>query len=928
MQSMNRTRVAGPAVIALAGLFLLSGCDRFVDPDTRVQRAEEHFAKGDFRPAMSELKTALQKDPQHIPARIELARLSVWLGDVDSAEKEIQRALEAGAQPAQVREIQYDILVDRRKGAELAQLMDGDAALKPERRAVLEARLALAEQNLDAARVAVDKAVAAAPDDPDVIVESVRLDAASGHGESALKAPERVASAPAAHARALFLRGIVQMSLGTVREARDTLKAAQAESRTLRAPEQLALAVAYTEVELALSDAAAAEQGLKQIEAWAPQSTVSHYMRARVAMLKRDFETAVAECQRVLRLDSHHVQAQLLLASAHVSAGALEQAQNTLTRLLASNPDTVAARKLLAQVYLGRNQPDEARKVLSASPSSDTDVDWLMGTALMQSGNVANAFEYLERSSQAKPSDVARRVELASAYIGARMPDRAIALLADVPAESPLASRAKVLTVLATASGKEPAQAKKEVQDLAARNPKDAGLLSAAGGVLAGAGDLEGGRKLLDQALALEPSRVESRLALARIDAMERKLDAAQRELLEVVKIEPANQQARIALAELAWARGDRKAAQTSLEDAIKADPAAIDARLRLAQIAFVAGDGTRARGLLDQALAVAKDRKLVLSATGRILARAGFTDEALVRFNEALAAGDRSAHLDSAKLYLDLNQREKARQSAEAALAADPNSREAQQLLVAMDARDGQVDRAFERGKRLLAEPTPGNEAALRGDLQVMAKQFDAALASYENAQRLQPSGQTAIKLFQVRRATAASGAERSLTQWLERNPGDAAVRRTLALYYESAGQADRALAEYERLVASNTADPMTLNNLAWMLHQKGDARALDLAKRAHDAAPHYAEIADTYGWILVRMGKVPEGLAVLQSALANAPTNPDILYHTAFALQKSGDVARATKLVNEALKSKSDFGSHAEAVQLARELSERKTA
>jgi cellulose synthase operon protein C len=928
VQRDNGTRVVGPAVLALAVVMALSGCDRFVDADTRVQRAEEHFAKGDFRPAMSELKAALQKDPNHVAARIDLARLSWWLGDVDSAEKEIQRAVEAGADPAQVREIQYDILVDRRKGAELTQLMDGDAALKSERRNVLEARLALAEQNFDAARAAIDKAVAAAPDDPDVIVESARVDAATGKGDSALHAPERVADSPAAHARAMFMRGIVQMSLGTAREARDTLKAAQSEARTLRAPEQLAIAVAYTEVELALNDASAAEQGLKQIEAWAPGSTVSHYMRARVAILKRDYETAVAECQRVLRIEPQHVQAQLLLASAHVSAGALEQAQDTLTRLLASKPDAVAARKLLAQVYLGRNQPDEARKVLGASTTSDTDMDWLMGTALMQSGSSADAFEYLERSAQARPTDIARRVELASAYIGARKPERAIELLEGVPAESPLASRAKVLTVLATAAGKPAAQAKKEVQELAARNPKDAGLLSAAGGVLAGSGDLEGGRKLLNQAVALEPNRVDARLALARIDGAERKFDDAQGELLEVVKIDPANQPARIALAELAWMRGDRKGAQTWLEDAIKADPAAVDARLRLAQIAFVEGDGARAHGLLDQVLAVAKDRNSVLSATGRILARAGFSDEALARFNEALAAGDRSAHLDSAKLYLDMNQREKARQSAEAALAANPTSREAQQLLIMMDAREGQVDRAFDRAKRLLTDATPANEAQLRGDLQAMAKQFDAASTSYENAQRLQPSGQTAIKLFQVRRAAGASGAERSLTQWLDRSPGDAAVRRTLALYYESVGQADRAMAEYERLVGGNAADPMALNNLAWMLHQKGDARAVDLAKRAHEAAPHYPEIADTYGWILVRMGKVPDGLAVLQSALANAPTNPDILYHAAFALQKSGDVARATKLVNEALESKRDFGSRADAVQLARELSERKTA
>jgi Tfp pilus assembly protein PilF len=277
--------------------------------------------------------------------------------------------------------------------------------------------------------------------------------------------------------------------------------------------------------------------------------------------------------------------------------------------------------------------------------------------------------------------------------------------------------------------------------------------------------------------------------------------------------------------------------------------------------------------------------------------------------------------------VYLDLNDRTKARQAVESALAANPKWRDAQQLMITVDARDGKVDRAFERAKELNPSASPAALAALRGDLHGMAKQYEEAAAAYEDAQRLQPTGQTAVKLYQARRVAGARNPERSLVQWLERSPQDVSTRKALAIHYESSGQPERALAEYERLMSANAVDPAILNNLAWALHQKGDPRALDMAKKAYEGAPQYPEIADTYGWILVRMDRVPEGLTVLQSALANAPTNPDILYHAAVAYHKSGDPNRAMKLVDDALKGGRAFASRAEAEQLARDLAGKKT-
>jgi putative PEP-CTERM system TPR-repeat lipoprotein len=393
--------------------------------------------------------------------------------------------------------------------------------------------------------------------------------------------------------------------------------------------------------------------------------------------------------------------------------------------------------------------------------------------------------------------------------------------------------------------------------------------------------------------------------------------------LLEIVKLDRGHQAARVALAEIAWSSGDRAGARTWLEEAISADPAAVDARLRLAQIAFVEADNARARGLLEQAISAASDKPGVLTAVGKVLAQAGLTDDAFARFREASASGARDATLAAARLHLDLDQRAQARELIESALPRQGAWREAERLLVTIDARDGQVEKAFSRAKALMPDASPDALQTLHGDLQMMAGKTDEAIADYEHAQRRQPSSELAIRIFNARRAAGAKPAETSLVQWLERSPDDAHVRRVLAAYYEVSGDQQLAIVQYERLLAADQTDPITLNNLAWSLHARKDPRAVQLAERAYAAAPHLAEIGDTYGWILVQMDKVAEGLAVLDKALAMAPANPEIQYHVAVAHSKSGKSERARELLRQALQSKSKFASRADAESLLQTLS-----
>jgi putative PEP-CTERM system TPR-repeat lipoprotein len=909
-------------LLILTAAVAVGGCG--ISVDKRVERARTTMESGDYRAAMTDLKTALEREPNNAEARVLLAEVSAWFGDFESSDKEVERALQAGATVERVRDIRYQTLIELRRFDDLQQLLAKDTTLPPARRALYEGRIALGKGDARAAEDHLAEAFKLDPKDADVLLERARVLAGRGEMSAALDLPGQLTESQRQRGKALLLRGTVLLQKGDQAAARDALAAAlDSGNRGLSLPDQLITASALTEVRLALGQIEDAEKSLKFLAGRAPDAPATHYLRARVAMAKGDSLGAVGEAQRALTAAPEHVPSQMLLAAAHLSRKSYEQAEEVLQRLIAANPQNLAARKLLAQVHLGRNRPDLARQVLGAmgaETESDPQASWLLGAALMQGGSGDEGISYLERGFAGFSQDPQRAIELAAAYISQGAPDKAVPLLKAIPASAKEFSRAQSLLVLAAAAGKSRADALHAVDTLAAEHDSDSTLLTAAGSFLAANGETERAGKLLRRAVELDPRSVQARFALAGLAAKLGDLTQTRSQLMEILKIEPAHEPARIYLAQLAWRDGGRDEARKYLEDAIAANPSAVESRLRLAQIAFIQGDAARGKDLLEQMVSVAPDRKVALHRAGKVLAQAGLAEDALARFQQASAAGLDEALLSAAQVQLGLNRVREARQLAESAFARQPSSLDAQRLLIRIDAQDGQIDRALARANSVAtASGRPVGE--IEGDTYMLAGKVEDAIAKYEEAQRAKPNDALAIKIFNARRVAKKEAPERVLTDWLAKVPNDKGVRRILAQYYEATGKQREAIGEYERLVASDP-DPLALNNLAWILAESGDARALDMARRAHELAPGVAEIADTYGWILVRNNKVADGVAVLEKARAQAPGNPDIQFHLASAYAKSGRQNQARDLLKTLLAGDQAFQSRRDAEQLARSI------
>jgi tetratricopeptide (TPR) repeat protein len=127
--------------------------------------------------------------------------------------------------------------------------------------------------------------------------------------------------------------------------------------------------------------------------------------------------------------------------------------------------------------------------------------------------------------------------------------------------------------------------------------------------------------------------------------------------------------------------------------------------------------------------------------------------------------------------------------------------------------------------------------------------------------------------------------------------------VRRGIA--YAKAGDAPLADKDFAAARAL-TQGAQALNNLCWAkaIAGVGLDRALEECDAALTAAPEDTQIQDSRAFVLLRMGRVDDALALYNTILAKAPTQAASLYGRAVAEDRKGDAAAADHDVAAALK------------------------
>ncbi len=932
------------------------------------EAALARYQAQDLVGALRIVQDVLVARPQHVPARLLLARGLLDGGNAVSAAKAVRQAMADGAPAADAVPLLARITLLMGDGA---QLLVGPEfrheGLPPEaRHALLLLKLEAAMDLRDAATVGtlLAQAQAVAGSDPAAWLAAVRWHLRQGEIPAAQAALAQAARRAPASADVAFHRGSLAEARGTHGEALAAYTAAlQAQAG------HLAARVARARLQLQQGRVEAARADLQALQQAAADDPRTLYLQAMLARQSGQPDEArralVALTRRIDALPMPLLRAtpQMLLVNGLAHMG-LEQPALARPYLTAHHElqGGGEAARLLAQCLLALGEGDAAIAALTQQlrrePADSRSAALLVRTLL--------ADQDLPRAAAAARAAAAQgdgaELRVATALVQAAQGELAAAersLLAALRLQPELAEAHALLIGVLQRSGQGP-RALALAQAAVKAQPRDAALQRLLGDAWLAQGQPQQARSAYRAALQAEPREPAALLALARLDRREGRLDEAAQGLtllLEAAAPAPApahggatapvaNAAAsaaanapsprirgslratwRSALQELAALHEQRGQGRQALEryrqlaaDAAVGEPGPV---LVLADFLIRQQQGDAALAALR---ALRSDDAQVQWLTGQAQRLRGDLVAARQAYTHAGRLGAQDAALQQriASAQLQLGDAAGAAHSLsrlEGAAADDPAV-----LLLRTRAEIARPDLAQAQllvDRMLRQWPRRALGHQLQGELALARQDPQAAVQALQRAFDLEPTTEHLLGLFgAVAARDGAAAALGLLETWLARQPADWLARNTLSEAYARLGRFAEAQRSYEAQLALMPPTAAVRHNLAVVMLQNGDARALAEAEQALQAEPGNPHFLATAGWAALAAGRTEPALARLREARRLLPAHPSVRYYLAAALQRAGRTAEARAELAPLLQGGPAFAEREQALRLAAQL------
>lgn len=917
------TKIAAVCATAV-GMMLTSPGWAAVDADTReiLEETQSYLDKGEYKAAVIELKNAIRNDPENPHLRLQLGRIYLAAGDGLGAEKELNAALEYGIEPAVVQVPLAQAYLTLERFDDVLSKTSVDVAPPGSKGEILtlHSQAYFRKGELETAEELALKAIQEEPSSPRATDALVVVLLRQERVEEAEKIVDTFLGAHEGDAGLLFRKGEIRRSLADVDGAIAYYDRALSYNRSyIPALSSRVLA------RLALGENEKAKQDVETILTVSPQNPIGRYLKALIAFRDQKIEEANDLLVATGTALENYAPAVFLNAAVRFARNDLEQAQEYIRRFLSMVPENANGLGVLGGIYLRRGENHRAVEVLERAERvapEDFGVLTLLGQAYMATGQFADASEIFDRARQINPEATTANTQYAISQIGQGNTDAGVEDLEELAAREDGQRALFALITVYTRDGKFDkaleAVDKMDMPDspIPAYFKADIARLK---------GDPDTARDGYQQVIDAFPEFVPARLSLASLDVMDGDLDAAEQKLEPVMNAGEDNVRAKIAMARIEELRANYKEAEYLLRDAIQSEPR--QSRLWLELVAMLmraektadaldaAGefaisfpDSPSAQEMLVRAQLAAGEQEDAAQTMGR-----------LVRLLPRNAA----AHTQHARLLMSVGDHVGARRAVERALELDPKSEGARSTLVNILLETEGVDAALKSVSENEEGVSPEMVALSRGDLLMRKQQFDEAVETYSNVLESDPRAFIAARKYQAMvQAGGQAGALEWLTDWVRAHPDDMDLRMFFASTLMGAGQVEEAAAQYVKLTELDPENPIPWNNAAWLYEQMGRSESLDLAKKAFENAPESAAIADTYGWLLFKRGKVQEALEVMKRAYVRAPSNAEITYHYGAVLNAAGEKAAARQYLEKAVTTQANYPEKDEAKALFSEL------
>ena len=910
-----------------AALLALAGCGP-QNPDGLVASAKGYIAKSDEKAAIVQLKSALQKDPDHAEARLLLGQMLLATGDPNGASVELRRALDLG-QPAgvvvpvlaraMVAEGRYKELLDQYAALDLPQA----AASADLRTSISLAYSGLGKkQEADAALAAALKAVPGYV--PALQLQALTV-ASRGDPDTALQMVDKILQSHPDQATAWQLKGDLQyLGKGDGAAAVTAYRKALAIKQDLLPSHTGIITIA-----LGNNDLNAAKAQLEELKKFFPNQAQTKYFEALLALRQHDLVNARQLAQQLLRGAPNYSRALHLAGAVEYEMGSLSQAEKYLSQTLQQAPGHRAARRLLAQTYLRSGQPAKALNTLLPAVESrvpDPDLFPLVAEAYLQNGDMKKAAEYFTRATKADPNDVRSRTALALTHLADSNADAAFSELQDIAAADS-GTTADLALISVRFDSKDLNGALKAVDALERKQPDKPLAPSLRGRIQLSRMDVDGARKSFERAVALDPAYFPAVDSLAAIDLAQGKIKDATARFEKLLSLQPSNDKALLAIAGLrALAGGSKEEVADLINKAIKAGPSEIGPRLVLMQHYVKHKDIKAALVAGQNAVAAMPDNPQLVEALGNVQVISGDDNQAISSYTKLATLLPQSPrpYLLLADVYVKSKNSDMAVQSLKRALAIAPDSLQAQRNLVALELAGGRSQEALALAQSVQKQRSnEGIGYLFEGDVEAALKNFDGAANAYRAGLKKRKSTDLAIKLHSVLlTAGRKAEAEKFASGWLTEFPKDADFRFHLGDLALSQGDYAQAESNYLGVIQLRPDNAAALNNLAWLTSKLKKKNALAYAEKANSIAPGQPIFMDTLAMILAEESQFDKAITLQKKAIEIQTNNPALRLTLAKIYVMAGDKGRARDELLQLSKIGPQFAGHEEVSQLLKSL------
>ncbi|MDG6096161.1 PEP-CTERM system TPR-repeat protein PrsT [Alteromonas sp. ZYF713] len=880
---------------ALFCVLFLTACTQ-KSAEEQIAEAKRLVLEGEINAAIVELKNAVVTEPNNANARFQLGILEYQQGLWEEAEKELRRSLELGfngqqAYPLLIKSIFYqnDFL---RVLNELESAPEFSESQVVSTLALFQylAKLKSGEQS----PVIPTKQL----QNEDLLIAQAYQTLESGKPQVAKNITEQFISPEIEPFEKLLLTGMIESLMG------NHVEAIIANSKALE------LFPTYHVARFMLAEQLIEDKQLKRADeeidkllALNPNSGHANYLKSLVYFYQNEYEQAYNLANLALQHKAKPALASFIAGTSAYYTDRLESALRLLSTAATTLSPSHPVHRMLAQVKLELGYVDEVAgniEDLTIEPGQGAEIYSLAALQKLQQGEDAESQEFLSKAKALDPNNPVSL--LREGYIlldegkegAANSLFRALELAPDL-------SEAWILL----------AQAKYEEEGLnAALKVADqwAELNELNGELLRGIIYLRHGneKKALEHFTFLvkrDPDNAGAIRYLMIGEARWENFDEAIKYGEQLLDLTPNNLQNLIDVINIKLAMGEENELETFLLNRIDKFPEADAPSSALALIYLRSNQPEKAINLLK---GITEPQSFgVYQALGDAYVSVKNFDKAIETYrdwSQKFPTDSRSWYrlIATYQMVNNFDGALEATQTARRYLPRDERLILVEAHLAASTGRFAQSKRAIE----LLSEDSSElvNLTHTKGLLALNEKRFSDAVSLLSAYYETNPGFAVArlLALAHAGLGQADKGLEYLQTEAAKEN--DTLVFKLISADYASSyGMYDASIELYKQVLAQKPDDFASLNNLASVYTQAGDlTKAAEVAKRVIEIAPDSPYALDTYGYVLLKQGKVQEGQAFVERALGKDPNNKEIQLHNVEALILNNELTQARSMLS----------------------------